>query len=273
MKFTILGSGDSYGTPRMICNCDTCTSNDSKNVRRRSSCILEYKDKIFMIDTSPEIKSQIMEFRKTKNKFTKIDGIFYTHLHADHVDGINEIRSINIMMQKRIKCYAAKWFFEEIYKSRSYIFTTPSKEYQKDYGRIPSSALDPVPFDDYSTFFIDDLKIESILQQHGRFNSIGYIFNDMLAYCTDVGMFYDKSLEILKTKKLKILVIGCLRYKPNAAHFCWDDIVKIIKILKPKKTILTHMAHDIKYSELLMKCKELEFDIQPAYDMMTIDTI
>ena len=253
IKFTILGCGSSLGIPRIDGYFGKCNPKNKKNYRTRCSALISTKNINFLIDTSPDIKNQLLN-----NKVKFINRVFYTHAHGDQTHGINELRPFYLKSQKKIPIHADKNTKKYLKKSFEYCFKD-SKNYP---ATLKIEKLNKIHF--YKDINVK-IKIRSVLVQHGYVKSICYIINDKCAYAPDVNKIFLKDLKYFK--KLKYLIIDCLRYKPHPSHFCLDDVLNFVKATKPNKTILTNLNNDIDYSEIK---KKLPKNIVPAYDGLNL---
>jgi phosphoribosyl 1,2-cyclic phosphate phosphodiesterase len=254
LKFIILGSGSSMGVPRADGYAGHCNLKNKKNFRSRCSALIKFEDKNFLIDTSPDLRSQLL-----KNKIRSIDKVFYTHLHADQTHGINDLRPFFLLNKKQIPVFAD-------IKTSKYLYSTFKYCFKSSHGYPSTLKLNNLK--DKHTFKNKSKKIliESIPTEHGKIESICYLIDKKLAYASDISLFYKKDYK--KLFKLDYLVVDCLWYKSHCAHFNLDQVLHIVKILKPKKTILTNMHSDLDYNELK---KKLPKNIIPGYDGMTIN--
>ena len=254
VKFVILGSGSSMGVPRADGYAGNCNLNNKKNLRTRCSALIKFNDKNFLIDTSPDLRSQLL-----KNKIRSIHKVFYTHLHADQTHGINDLRPFYLMNKKQIPVFAD-------YKTSKYLYSTFKFCFKSSYGY--PSTLNLNNLKDRYIFKNNNKKIliESIPTEHGKIESICYLINKKLAYASDISLFYKKDYK--KLTKLDFLIVDCLWYKNHSAHFNLDQILELVKILSPKKTILTNMHSDLDYDQLK---KKLPKNIVPGYDGMTLN--
>ena len=246
MKIIFLGSGTSYGIPRIGCKCKICKDArrvGSKNKRCRSSLFVNYKNYNILIDTSPDFKNQIID-----NDIKHIDVVLYTHDHADHIFGLPDIRSF-----KKIKCYGQKETIKTIKRSFNYIFNP-----RHIGGGIPEIELNEakikIVFKDFDIFPIQVL--------HGNTKTYGYKIGN-LAYIPDVKSIPLGSLK--KLKNLKLLIIDGLRYSPHQTHVNIKESLEIINKIKPQKTFLTHISHEIDHYDI-----ELPSNVKLAYDGLTI---
>ena len=253
IKFTILGCGSSLGIPRIDGYYGNCDPMNKKNIRSRCSALISSKNLNILIDTSPDLKSQLL-----KNKIKNIDTVFYTHSHADQTHGINELRVFSLKNKKKIPIYADNITKKNLINTFGYCF--------KDYKNYPS-ILDAKTLK--SKHIIKDYKkkivIKSLKVHHGSIKSICYIINDNCAYAPDVNKIDNKNLQYLKN--LKYLIIDCLRYNYHPTHFNLDDVLELIYKIKPKKTILTNLSNEIDYNGIK---KLLPENVIPAHDGLTL---
>jgi len=250
LKFTILGCGSSMGVPRPDGNFGKCNPKNTKNYRTRCSAILQTKTDNILIDTSPDLRSQLIS-----NKINRIDKVLYSHLHADQTHGINDLRVFYIKNKKPIPIFADK-------KTRKYLINTFSYCFKNSNYEYPAILKMNLIKD---KFLIRDgskkVTIKSIKVEHGKINSICYIFNKKLAYISDVSKIYKKDYKFFK--KLKYLIIDCLWYKNHPSHLNLEQSLKLIRKFSPKKAILTNLHSELDYKILK---KKLPKNIIPAYD-------
>ena len=255
MKFVILGCGSSMGVPRPDGYFGNCDPKNIKNYRTRCSALIKTNFENILIDTSPDLRSQIL-----KQKIRKIDKVFYSHMHADQTHGINDLRSFFISNKKPINVFADLVTSKYLRKTFSYCFDTYNKEYP---ATLKINKIN-------KKLFIKDKKknilIKPIKVQHGNVHSICYIIDKKLAYISDVSKIYKKDYKHFKN--LRYLVIDCLWYKNHPSHFNLKRSLEMIKIFSPKKAILTNLHTDIDYKEIR---KLLPKNVIPAYDGLTVN--
>ena len=253
IKFIILGSGSSMGVPRADGFSGNCDLKNKKNYRTRCSALIKFYDDNILIDTSPDLRQQLLS-----NKIRSISKVLYTHPHADQTHGINDLRAFFFDNKKKIPVFADKETSKYLYSTFRYCFQ--------------SSVSYP------STLKLNNLKkkhifknknkkvlIESIIVKHGKINSICYLINKKLAYASDVSLFFKKDLK--KLMDLEYLIVDCLWFKNHSSHYNLSQVLELIKVLKPKKTILTNMHTDLDYGILK---KSLPKNIVPGFDGLTI---
>jgi len=254
VKFIILGSGSSMGVPRADGYSGNCNLSNKKNFRTRCSALIKFDDKNFLIDTSPDLRFQLL-----KNKIKSIDKVFYTHLHADQTHGINDLRPFFLTQKKQISVFADN-------KTSRYLNSTFNYCFKSSYGYPSTLELNNLKNKHIFKNKNNQITIESLPTEHGKIESICYLINRKLAYASDISLFYKKDYK--KLTKLDYLIVDCLMYKNHSAHFNLDQVLDLVKILLPKKTILTNMHTDLDYGHLK---KILPKNIIPGYDGMSLN--
>jgi len=257
-EITILGCGSSLGVPRIDGFWGKANKKNSKNYRTRCSIFVKYKNINIIIDTSPDIKIQIL-----KNKIKNIDAVIYTHEHADQTHGINELRPFYWKNKKKIPVYCSLKTFKSLKKSFSYLFVKKSFYYNPILKKKIISKKNFIIKKRNQSISFSPLKLI-----HGNINSYGFLFNK-IAYIPDCSKIIPISLN--KLHNLKLLIIDCLKFKEHPTHLNFNSALKYIDILKPKKVILTNLHSDIDYNYI--KKKLLKFSkkkIYPAYDNQKI---
>ncbi len=251
-KFTILGCGSSLGSP-WITNFSAKLKKNSKNLRTRCCAHIQKGNLSILIDTSPDIKSQFL-----KNKINSLDAIIYTHEHADQTTGIFEMRPFFWKNKKKIPVYGSKRTVKEIKKTYKFCFTP-----KHGYKPIMKANVVSKKFKITKNKF--QLSIEPLEVTHGLIKATGYLF-DNIAYISDCNKISKKISK--KLINLDYLIIDCLRIHKHPSHFNFDDAMKFINQVKPKKTILTNLHIDLDYFVLK---KKLPKNIIPAYDGLSIN--
>ena len=254
IKFTLLGTGSSMGIPRPDGFFGKCNPNNIKNFRTRCSALISYNKNYYLIDTSPDLRNQLL-FNKVKS----INSVLYTHFHADQTHGINDLRIFYLKTQKKIPIYCDKITAKYLKDNFSYCF---KKKF--DYPAMLKLKTLKKNFELGNK--IKKIKIKAIPVRHGLINSIAYIIENKLAYISDANELYHK--DIKDFKNLKFLVIDCLRFKKHPSHFNLEEVIKIVNLIKPKKTVLTNLHSDFDYNELL---KILPNNIIPGYDSLSLN--
>jgi len=249
MKITILGCGTSSGVPRIGGKWGVCDPENPKNRRRRSSIFVEDRDTKILIDTTPDLREQCLDA-----DITHIDGVLYTHDHADHTHGIDDLRAIKHIMKQRVEAYSNAYTMSVLKQRFAYIFK--SKE---GYPAILNGNVI-----DGQEFGIGKITVQPFDLIHGHSITLGFRLNKM-AYTTDLNAIPQESEQFLHG--LDLWVVDCLRPEPHPTHSHLDQTLSWIEKFKPKRAILTHMTWDLDYENLK---KSLPKYIEPAYDGMVI---
>lgn len=250
-KLTILGCGTSSGVPLLFCKCPVCRSKDKKNQRLRTSGWVQIGDKNILIDTSTDLRQQALTHR-----IPRVDAILYTHPHADHVSGIDEIRSFNYIQKSRIPAFGNAWTCQELKSRYPYIFK-PSPPGEG--GGIPEIDLHEFS-SSVKSLNICGVTVIPVALSHGNEECIGFRFGSV-AYLTDCNYIPEESLK--KLENLDCLVLDCLRIAAHGTHLNLERALEAVERLRPKKTVLTHLGHDFdfkKWSKKLPKGVQLAFD-------------
>ena len=251
MKITFLGTGTSQGIPVIGCDCDVCQSEDFRDNRLRTSIMIEAKGKVFVIDTGPDFRQQML-----RQKVHNIDGIIYTHEHRDHIAGLDDIRPINYMMQKPIEIYGEERVLEALKQMVPYAF------HENKYPGVPDISLNLI---NNLGFFIENVEFIPIRVYHYKLPVLGFRIGDF-TYITDANYIAEKEKE--KMVGTKYLVINALRKKKHISHFNLTDALQIINELSPRKAYLIHMSHQMGlHKDINARLPE---NVKLAYDTLTI---
>ena len=226
LEVTILGSGTSHGVPMIACDCPVCSSSDPRNNRTRASVLLRQGENRLLIDTTPELRVQFIA-----NRVRRVDAIVFTHAHADHIFGLDDIRRINEICDCEIPCYGHRRTIEAIRKSFPYIFRTTQAG-----GGKPRLSLNMID----GPFETAGMNITPIPVWHGRVRATSYRIGDF-AYVTDTSRIPPESADLLMG--LDTLVLGVVRHTPHPTHFNLEQGLEQIALLRPKRAILTHLSH------------------------------
>lgn len=251
MKVIVLGCGTSSGVPMIGCNCPVCSSQEQKNFRTRSSILVCADAADILIDTTADLRTQAL-----REKIDRIDAVLYTHTHADHLHGIDDLRGFNFVQRKKIPIYAAKQNLEHISSSFKYIFDpTPWG------GGKPSLELIEVK----GPFKIKNIKITPLPILHGPLEILGFRIGK-LAYLTDCSKIPKSTYPLIYG--VDVLIIGALRHKKHPTHFSLSAVILEAKKIGAEKTYLVHMTHWFDYWTLKHSLPE---GIEPAYDGLVIE--
>lgn len=255
MKITILGSGASAGVPLVGCACAVCTSDDPKNRRTRVSVLIETQGKCLLIDTSPDLRQQCLAYG-----ITRVDAILYTHAHADHVHGIDDVRSLNYHRGGPIPMFTDAATLAELRERFAYAFRPPIPQY----GWF-RPCLQPQVIVPGVSFFAEGVEVMPFRQQHGGVDSLGFRIGSFV-YSTDVSDFPEESVTHLENADL--WVVDCLRREAAPTHAHLPLALGWVERFRPKRTVLTHLSHDFDH-EILNR--ETPDQVEPAYDGMVLE--
>jgi phosphoribosyl 1,2-cyclic phosphate phosphodiesterase len=233
MKLTFLGTGTSTGVPSIGCECETCASDDPRDKRLRVSVLIEHGGQTILVDTSSDFRQQAL-----KQRLKWLDAVLITHCHADHVFGLDDIRPLNFR-HGALGVYANERAWVDIRRIFKYIFE-PSHFGGGLPQVVPHTVVSGAPF-----CLGPDLHVTPLEVIHGRLPVIAYRFNDF-AYATDLSEIPAATMAGLRG--LDVLVLDCLRIKPHPTHLSLERALAYVDELKPRRTFLTHIAHDIKHA-------------------------
>jgi len=248
MELIFLGTGTSTGVPSLCCDCEVCRSDHPKNQRLRSSILVRQGDFHLLIDTSTDMRQQCLA-----RKIRRIDAVLYTHHHADHVHGIDELRSFNFFNKTTTPCYGSASTLQDIRTKFSYIFDSNVQVG----GGLPKLILNEI---NGETFSLGDIAVTPLDIEHGGLTITAYRLND-IAYVTDCSGIPEKTREQLMG--LDLLIINALGFEPHPTHFCLSQALDAIEDLKPKRALLTHINHKFDHDKL---SAELPENVELAYD-------
>ena len=252
MKVYFLGTGTSQGIPVIGSNHPVCHSNDFKDKRLRVSVWISWENHSFVIDCGPDFRQQMLT-----SGCQKLDGILFTHEHADHTAGIDDIRPFNFK-QGNIPIYLDDRVLVSLKQRFAYVFETVNK-----YPGAPS--VEPILVKNNQNFKIGDKTAIPIYVMHGDLPVFGYRIDDF-AYLTDVKTVDDGEIE--KLKGLKVLVVNALREEPHHSHFSLQEALDFITLVNPEKAYLTHISHTMGFHEEVQK--RLPANVFLAYDNLQI---
>ena len=252
VKFIILGCGSSLGVPRADGNWGNCNPNIKRNYRTRCSAFIKSKIKNILIDTSPDLRHQLI-----KNNITNVNCVIYSHKHGDQVHGINDLRVFSYKNNEKMPVYADYETGKYIKNNFSYCFNnTPSYRAILKLNKLKKNFS----FSKNGK----SISIKSVPVKHGRIKCQSFIINKSCAYVSDANKIYNKDLKHFKN--LNYFVIDCLRLNHHPSHFNLSEVIELTEYLKPKKAILTNLHADLDYDYLF---KILPKNIVPAYDGMS----
>lgn len=256
MRLIFLGTGTSFGVPQIGCRCPTCTSSDPRDRRTRTAALIETRGKRFLIDTPPELRLQL-----TRAGVDRIDAVLFTHAHADHVHGIDDLRALSLRQGAPLPAYGSAATLAELAAKFPYIFD-PS--IRVDPG-TSKPELAPRVLDPDRSVDIDGVPVLALSLPHGEHRVFGYRIGGV-AYLTDVKSIPDDAARALGG--LDVLVLNALLARPHPLHLSIPEAVAEAQRLGARRTFFTHLTHDSTHAELAAR---LPAGIAPAYDGLVID--
>lgn len=251
MKVTFLGTGTSVGVPRIGCTCSVCQSQDDKNKRLRCALHLEYGAHSVLVDTGPDLRTQALTYG-----VHRVDAVLFTHGHADHLYGLDDVRSYCFDRQEPLPCYADARTMDRIERVFDYAFDDNAP------SATPQIRLQKIEGD----FDLFGQSIEPIRVYHGRLPVLAFRIGHF-AYATDTSHIPDESMDRLRG--LDILVLDALRHKAHPTHFNLEQALEVIEELKPKRAYLTHIAHDLEHNATNATLPD---GVELAYDGLVLET-
>ncbi|MGI6609674.1 MAG: MBL fold metallo-hydrolase [Limnochordia bacterium] len=251
MRVTFLGTGTSHGVPVIGCDCSVCCSPLPENKRLRPSVWLEFAGHHVVIDTAPEFRVQALRYG-----LKRLDAVLFSHAHADHVFGFDDIRRFCQVQRQAIPVYANQETLDTLQCLFGYIF---------DLGRNDWAIPRAVPHVINGPFSLFGQIIEPLTVYHGAAPVTGFRIGDF-AYVTDCSMIPDQTMASLRN--LDVLVLDALRYTPHRTHLSIGEAIRVIETLRPARAYLTHLCHEVDHAELVTS---LPAGIWPAYDGLVVD--
>ncbi|MBC2844945.1 MBL fold metallo-hydrolase [Winogradskyella flava] len=252
MKITFLGTGTSQGIPIIGSDHPVCLSDNPKDKRLRVSVLVEWDNYSIVVDCGPDFRQQMLNA-----KVSRIDGIIFTHEHADHTMGLDDIRPF-FFKQGDIPIYAHKRVLKALRKRFDYIFKTENK-----YPGAPNVIQKRIK---NKPFTIGDLEVVPVKGHHNALQVFGFRFRDF-AYLTDMKTLKNK--EVDKLRNLDVLVVNALREKPHPSHFNLEEALDFISEVKPKRAYLTHISHHLGFHDNVQQ--NLPENVFLAYDNLEIN--
>jgi phosphoribosyl 1,2-cyclic phosphate phosphodiesterase len=247
----VLGSGTSVGVPMIGCDCKVCTSVDPRDKRLRPSVLLRLGDARVLIDTSPDFRYQALRFG-----IDRIDAILYTHSHADHILGLDDVRPFNFMQKREIPIFASADAWAVIERTFRYVFDGSPSESSRP--RLTPHLFDTDPF------CVAGMEFQPIRISHGKGTVHGFRFGDC-AYLTDHSSIPTDSLD--KLSGLDVVFLDALRHNPHPTHSTVDESLRTVELLKPKRAYFTHISHDLLHAAVEPR---LPSGVYLAYDGLEI---
>lgn len=253
--FTFLGTGTSMGVPMLGCDCSVCQSPDPRNHRYRCSVLLRLPEGNLLIDTSPELRLQLL-----RERVRVIHAVLYTHYHADHLYGLDDLRPLARILGGPIPLYCKAEVEGKIRTAFSYAFGPEADS-------LPAGMVPKLVFERIGTepFPVLGQMVTPISLIHAHFDVLGFRIGDV-AYCTDVSQIPRESWPRLEG--LRVLILDALRFKPHPAHFGLEQALDVIRQFTPERAFLTHMSHELEHETVN---RMLPPNVQLAYDGLSFD--
>jgi phosphoribosyl 1,2-cyclic phosphate phosphodiesterase len=249
-QLILLGTGTSVGVPMIGCGCEVCRSDDSRNQRTRCSAILGLPEGNLLIDTSPDMRSQLL-----REGIGLVHSVAYTHEHADHIFGLDDLRLMQFYLGGPVPLYCEPNVENRIRKSYDYAFANAVDLHPGAVPQLTFRRIGLEPFDVLGAL------VTPVRMKHGkRFEVLGFRVGNV-AYCTDANKIGKESMQRLAG--LDVLVLDALRPRGHATHFSLEEAIEVARALKPKQTYFTHMSHELEHvatNALLPAGMELGYD-------------
>jgi phosphoribosyl 1,2-cyclic phosphate phosphodiesterase len=256
MRLTFLGTGTSFGVPQIGCDCAVCHSTDPRDKRTRSGAVIEIEGSTLLIDTPPELRLQLITAG-----FTRIDAVIYTHEHADHINGIDDLRIFSVRQRQPLPLFGPEETLDRLRVSFNYIFDDSVPPYEgTSKPRLTLHRVEPG-----RPIRIAGVEVLPLAFQHGHVRVFGYRLG-RLAYLTDVK-------EILPSERdrllgLDVLVLNALWWRPHPTHLSITEAIDTARTLGARRTYLTHLTHETGHADLETK---LPAGVFPAYDGLSVE--
>jgi len=228
LRVTLMGTGTSTGVPRIACDCPVCTSSDPRNRRLRTGVLLESADGTLLVDTSPDLRQQLLT-----HDVRQVSAVLFTHSHADHIYGLDDLRIFNFLQRSDMPCYGSPETLEKIRRYFGYVF-----EDGESGGGKPRLRLLPVR----EPFAVAGRTLVPVPVWHGEMEVYGYRSGGF-ALVTDVNAIPEASYALLAG--VEVLVLGALRYRPHPTHFNFTEAFAVAERIGARRTILTHICHEV----------------------------
>jgi phosphoribosyl 1,2-cyclic phosphate phosphodiesterase len=252
-RVTFLGCGTSSGVPMIGCDCAVCRSTDPRDARLRPSILVEVPDgPTILVDTTPDFRQQAL-----RHGLRHLDAVLFTHAHADHILGLDDLRRFNVMQSGAITCWADAATWVSLRQTFAYAFDGQARLG----GGVPQ--IEPRTID--GPFVAGGLRVVPIPLLHGRMPMLGFRFGSV-AYLTDCNALPDEAWPLLAG--LDTLVLDALRDRPHSTHFSVDEAVAVAARIGARRTVFTHMTHDLGYRDT---CARLPAGVTLAYDGLVLD--
>jgi phosphoribosyl 1,2-cyclic phosphate phosphodiesterase len=254
VRVTFLGTGTSHGVPSIGCACATCLSTDPRDNRLRPSIFLQSDRAALLVDAGPDLRQQAL-----RHRIARVDAIAFTHGHADHILGIDDVRRFNAMMQGAMPCYGDASTLDDIRKTFGYVFAPDAPKG----GGLPMLELRPID----GPFSVGDLRLQPVPVMHGKKPILGYR-TGAFAYLTDCSALAGEAWPMLEG--LDVLVLDALRERPHPTHFSLSEAIDTAGKIGARRTFFTHMCHDLPHEATNAR---LPPGMALAYDGLVLDDL
>jgi phosphoribosyl 1,2-cyclic phosphate phosphodiesterase len=256
LKLTFLGTGTSFGIPQIGCACAVCHSTDRRDRRCRSGAVVEDNGRAILIDTPPELRLQLLE-----TGISRIDAVLYTHEHADHLNGIDDLRVFSVRASEPLRCYGPTETLTRIREGFRYIFDQDVHAFEG----TSKPQLEMCPLEPGVATVIAGLPVLPLAFGHGFLRVFGYRFGPV-AYITDAKAVPESAYSSLSG--LKVLVLNALWWRSHPTHLSFGEAIETAQAVGAERTFFTHLTHETGHAELE---RQLPPGIAPAYDGLTIE--
>jgi phosphoribosyl 1,2-cyclic phosphate phosphodiesterase len=253
-QFILLGTGTSVGVPSLGCGCEVCTSQNPHNRRTRCGVILGLPEGNLLIDTPPDLRFQLL-----RERIGIVHAVVFTHEHADHIFGLDDLRIFQFYLNKPIDLFCEEVVEQRIRQSFDYAFADREITHAGAVPKLSFKRIELQPFD------VLGQRVVPIPLRHGPlFDVLGFRIGN-IAYCTDTNGIPDASWPLLEG--LDVLILDALRHRPHATHLSLEEAIEIVKRIRPKQAYFTHIAHDLDHDRTNAS---LPAGMQLAYDGLRI---
>ena len=256
MKVTILGCGPSQGVPVIGNRWGNCDPDNPKNRRSRPSILFEVDGKSILVDTSPDIRNQLLD-----NDIRQVDAVLFTHLHYDHVGGIGELRTLSFLAKRQIDIYGTAFTLDTLRSNWGYLFASDDS----DSADLYQPVAEPHAFDFDVPFYAQGIEIVPFRMDHGICDTAGFRIGDF-AYSTDVVELDDNAFDRLQG--IDTWVVDCLREEPHPTHAHFARTLEWIDRVNPRRAVFTHMNFQTDYEATKALCPD---GVAPGYDGMVLE--
>lgn len=254
MEVIFLGTGTSVGIPMIGCHCAVCSSNDPRNTRRRTCLYVRTEKSAFVIDTPPDFRQQVLDFG-----VERVDAVVFTHAHADHIFGFDDIRRFNTLRAGVIPAYGDAETLEDVQRVFSYIGNQPSSH------GLYRPLVDFIRID--KPFQVGDVRLTPLDVQHGR-KMTGYLMEQgavKIGYVPDCHSMPPQTIS--KVRGVDVMILDALRYRPHPSHICVEESLALLEKIGAKTSYLIHLCHDLDHADLEA---ELPPNVHVSYDGLSV---